>query len=171
MFRVIAGLSLLGATAVCGCAWSSAPPPPPIQQPSHSFNANKLMRAFRAQTGKRLQIDTSTPFVDSSLSLGPQDAADPRFGSFVIWLTAGPEGVKKVLSDSSKRPLTPTRKGFYWQQTSTSSPTHPSWQSTKRYGGNIYLTYFGGNPASNASLGPQWSQLNRVLKQIVSQYG
>ncbi len=168
MYRVIGLFAIWGAAAVfAGCAWSSKPPPPKPNVPKHSFTTPHFVGVFDRATGKRLQVDSSSAILTDALTLGKKDADDPRFGSFVIWLTHSGAGVQHLLSDKDQRPLSKSNDGFYWEQQVGSTTAHPRWQATKQYGGNIFLTYFGGNPANRNSLPVGYVRLNRVLAGIV----
>jgi hypothetical protein len=168
MARVIGLLAIWGAAAVvAGCAWSSKPPPPKPTLPKHSLKTGRLIVLFKRATGKTLQIDSSSAILSDALSLGTKDPNDPMYGSFVIRVAKSGAGVQHLLSDKNQRPLAKSKDGFWWDQQALSTTTHPLWQATKQYGGNVYLTFFGGNPASRDSLPASYLRLNRVLAGIV----
>ena len=171
MARVIGLLAIWGAAAVlAGCAWSSKPPPPKPQAPKHSFKTGRFIALFRHATGKTLEVDSSSATLSDALSLGTNDPNDPRYGAFVIYLTKSGAGVQNLLTDKDQRPLTKSKDGFWWDQQALSTDAHPLWQATKQYGGNIFLTFFGGNPANRNSLPVAYVRLNRVIAGIVKKY-
>ena len=171
VYRVIGLLAIWGATAVfAGCAWSGKPPPPKPQAPKHSFKTGRFIVLFKRATGKQLELDSSSAILSDSLSLGTDDADDPMYGSFIINIVKSGAGTQKILSNKDEQPLTKSNDGFWWDKQLTSNATHPTWQATKKYGGNVYLTFFGGNPASRNSLPVAYVRLNRVLAGIVKKY-
>jgi hypothetical protein len=168
MSRVIGLLAIwVAAVVLAGCAWSSKPPPPTPTLPKHSFKTGHLIALFKDATGKRLEIDSSSAILSDALSLGAKDPNDPKYGSFVIYVAKSGAGVQHLLEDKNQRPLTKSKDGFWWDQQALSTTANPLWQATKQYGGNVYMTYFGGNPANRNSLPAAYLRLNRVLAGIV----
>jgi hypothetical protein len=172
MSRVIGLLAIWGAAVLlAGCAWSGKAPPPKPQAPKHSFKTPRFIVLFKRATGKRLQVDSSSAILSDALSLGPKDPNDPQLGSFVITIVKSGAGAQHLLTDKHEQPLSKSKDGFWWDKQLTSTAQHPKWQATKQYGGNVYLTYFGGNPANRNSLPVTYARLNRVLAGIVKNYG
>jgi hypothetical protein len=157
--------ALAGAATIGGCAWSSPPPPPP--PPGHSFKTKQVIKDFEKQTGKHLDIDTANPAIDDSLSLGRRDPTDPKFGSFVVWVAHTGLGQQYIVSDPNRRRLPKSKDGFYWEMQPGSTTADPSWQATKKYGGNVFVTYFGGNPDQPGSLGPPYTRLDAAMTAMI----
>src|SRR5262249_39356196 len=131
---------------------------------------NRFIVLFKRATGKQLQIDSSSVILSDSLSLGTDDANDPMYGSFIINIVKSGAGAQKILSNKDEQPLAKSNDGFWWDKQLTSTTKQRRWKATKKYGGNVSLTFFGGTPASRNSLPVTYVRLNRVLAGIVKKY-